>query len=118
MARTPNSHALTAAQAREVLYSQGELNISSTRLFVALILLGGLVERLVFVFGADQYNLLGTLADDAYYYLKISLNLWTFGNFTFDGLHLTNGFHPLWQILLAGPALLVRERFSLIVISI
>jgi hypothetical protein len=39
------------------------------------------------------------LATDAFYYLAIARNS-SFGNYTFDGRVLTNGFHPLWQIVL------------------
>lgn len=38
--------------------------------------------------------------DDGMYYPKIALNFVSTGTFTYDGVTLTNGFHPLWQILL------------------
>jgi hypothetical protein len=38
-------------------------------------------------------------AADAFYYLSIAANS-TFGLYTFDGRAMTNGFHPLWQVLL------------------
>ena len=38
-------------------------------------------------------------AADAFYYLSIAVHS-TFGKYSFDGVTLTNGFHPLWQILL------------------
>jgi hypothetical protein len=38
-------------------------------------------------------------AADAFYYLSIAVNS-TFGRYTFDGRAMTNGFHPLWQVLL------------------
>lgn len=37
--------------------------------------------------------------DDAFYYFVIARNLVAHGRFTFDGLHATNGFHPLWLFL-------------------
>jgi hypothetical protein len=40
------------------------------------------------------------VADDAYYYFTIARNLARGLGPTFDGLSPTNGFHPLWQILL------------------
>src|SRR5229473_1834131 len=40
------------------------------------------------------------MLDDGYYYLQIAYNV-SFGRgFTFDGTTLTNGFQPLWQIML------------------
>lgn len=39
-------------------------------------------------------------ADDAFYYLAIADHSPDTGLYTFDGIHPTNGFHPLWQYLL------------------
>jgi hypothetical protein len=36
------------------------------------------------------------LHDDAYYYLLIARNLAETGTATFDGVNVTNGYHPLW----------------------
>lgn len=38
--------------------------------------------------------------DDAYYYLLIARNWLSKGASTFDGVHLTNGYHPLWMGIL------------------
>src|SRR5437762_1272085 len=43
---------------------------------------------------------LGFLEDDYFYYATIADNLVRFGRFTYDGTTLTNGFHPLWQLVL------------------
>jgi hypothetical protein len=40
-------------------------------------------------------------AADAFVYLSIAANSHA-GFYTFDGVHATNGFHPLWQMLLQG----------------
>jgi len=40
------------------------------------------------------------LADDFYYYAQIARNLATTGRSTFDGVTLTNGYHPLWLLAL------------------
>ncbi|MBD3384447.1 hypothetical protein GF407_05910 [candidate division KSB1 bacterium] len=40
------------------------------------------------------------LVDDGYYYLQIAYHLAQGNGFTFDGIHQTNGFQPLWQIVL------------------
>lgn len=42
--------------------------------------------------------------DDAYYYLEIAKNIADGKGATFDGLHKTNGFHPLWLLILTGLA--------------
>jgi len=46
------------------------------------------------------YELATQYEDDAYYYFQIARNLAQGRGFTFDGLHETNGFHPLWLALL------------------
>jgi hypothetical protein len=40
--------------------------------------------------------------DDAFYYLLIARNFADSGVPTFDGVNATNGFHPLWMLMLAG----------------
>ncbi|SNT40370.1 hypothetical protein SAMN05421770_11186 [Granulicella rosea] len=40
--------------------------------------------------------------DDLFYYLKIAQNLTHGQGSTFDGIHLTNGYHPLWMLTLTA----------------
>jgi len=44
----------------------------------------------------------GLLADDAYFYVKIAWNLGVHGVSTFDGIHVTDGYHLAWQSVLAA----------------
>lgn len=44
------------------------------------------------------------LPDDAYYYLEIGRRLARDGTSSVDGIHSTNGYHPLWQLLVAALA--------------
>ena len=44
--------------------------------------------------------LLGFYQDDFFYYLKIVQNIAVHGISSFDGIHLTNGYHPLWLLTL------------------
>jgi hypothetical protein len=53
----------------------------------------------------------GLLADDAYFYVKVAWNLGMHGVSTFDGIHVTDGYHLAWQYLLAAISFLVG-RFS------
>jgi hypothetical protein len=64
-----------------------------------------LAIAVAFVLGADAARLDGTALastffDDAFYYLQIARQLVTGHGFTFDGIHRTNGFQPLWLFLL------------------
>lgn len=40
------------------------------------------------------------LVDDAWYYFEVAQRAATEGRLTFDGLNTTNGFHPLWLLML------------------
>ena len=44
----------------------------------------------------------GYLAADAFYYLAIAKNAFLHGSVSFDQVHPSNGFHPLWQLLVTG----------------
>lgn len=61
---------------------------------LALVSLGGPLCSL------SGYELATQYEDDAFYYFQIAKNVSLGNGFTFDGLHLTNGFHPLWLALL------------------
>lgn len=41
------------------------------------------------------------LTDDAFYYFKIAANIFSMHRITYDGEQLSNGFHPLWLLLIA-----------------
>jgi hypothetical protein len=43
----------------------------------------------------------GYVAGDAFYYLTVARNMALHGVPSFDGVHATNGFHPLWQAVCA-----------------
>ncbi|HKQ98140.1 MAG TPA: hypothetical protein VJV75_09720 [Candidatus Polarisedimenticolia bacterium] len=49
----------------------------------------------VAMFMPDE-RLVAAFHDDAFYYFGVARNLATGYGFTFDGIHRTNGFHPLW----------------------
>lgn len=52
--------------------------------------------QLWFVFQPEPYFLTHLFPDDSYYYFKIAQQMGRGGGSTFDGVHLTNGYHPLW----------------------
>lgn len=49
------------------------------------------------------------LYDDFFYYLKVAENLATGKGSTFNGLVQTNGYHPLWLLVLTGASLVFRN---------
>ena len=50
---------------------------------------------------SDAFNLPNRwfIRDDAYYYYKIAQNIGEGHGSTFDGINLTNGYHPLWMLI-------------------
>src|SRR5512140_1353288 len=50
---------------------------------------------------SDAYNLPNRffIRDDAYYYFKVAQNISEGHGSTFDGIHPTNGYHPLWLLI-------------------
>ncbi len=74
-------------------------NISKYLFILAIFLVLGLALRLFIIFQPAerlvQYN-----GDDMYYYLKIGENIINGNGVSFDGIHPTNGFHPLYLLLI------------------
>ncbi len=61
---------------------------------------------------SDRSQPVGYLAPDAFYYFTVARNISRLGSISFDQEHPTNGFHPLWQWLMAGCHWLL-DRLSL-----
>lgn len=83
------------------------LNISTHRNMTRhrYLLIGVVVALVLYPFAAS-YLQMGIasvhswFAADAFYYLAIAKNAAWDPLFSFDGIHSTNGFHPLWQVYL------------------
>ena len=58
------------------------------------------ILMIAFILISDFYEIIFRVPDDASYYLKIAENFNNGKGFSFDGLHQTNGFQPLWQYIL------------------
>jgi len=59
----------------------------------------------------------GYAAADTFYYLSVARNIALHGSVSMDGSHPTNGFHPLWQMVVAAAtarALLHRASAALL----
>ena len=75
---------------------------------LALLLFG------VFIISRPVLWLLGVVGDDAFYYLLTARHLAASGVSTFDGIHLTNGYHPGWMLLMTLCAKLFPGRDALL----
>ncbi len=78
----------------------GEFHEKRERLLLLMTLLLGLSIRLWIAWQPISTLLMKSLTDDAYYYFMIARNTVKLGSVSFDGINPTNGFHPLWWILL------------------
>lgn len=63
----------------------------------------GIVFLSAYIYAAcsNAYNLPNRwfIRDDAYYYFKVAQNISEGHGSTFDGIHATNGYHPLWLLI-------------------
>lgn len=80
--------------------------------WLAAILIAGLallvrLYVLVGTPGSGLADIVDFIYDDGYYYLTIAANMVDLGRSTFDGITATNGYQPLWLLILACLARLV-----------
>lgn len=69
---------------------------------LAILTLAQAVAFSVALLFAPRWAATAMMTDDAYYYLKIAQNIIDGAGATFDGFEATNGFHPLWMLLVCG----------------
>jgi hypothetical protein len=66
----------------------------------AILAVAGLVAPVVLALFGNEGHLLAALKDDGFYLLTIARSIGEGRGPTFDGIAPTNGFHPLWTLLL------------------
>jgi len=86
-----------------------EASSRPTRLIVWLLVLS-LALRLAIAWAPLEWLLRHVLADDSFYYFTIARNFVHGHGFSFDTLAETNGFHPLWMIMLLPIYSLIEDR--------
>ncbi len=64
-----------------------------------VLLVAGAVALFARFFRANTF---GFFEDDFFYYVQVARNLVEHGISSFDGVHLTNGYHPLWLLTLTA----------------
>ncbi len=73
--------------------------VSGTVAIVATALVLLLHFLAFFVFDHGAYNYAAWVEDDFFYYTVVAQNIVDVGRSTYDGVTLTNGYHPLWMIV-------------------
>lgn len=66
----------------------------------ALVILTGLALELFLALRPLPFLLTELVPDDAFYYFQIARNIVGGLGSTFDGVNMTNGYHPLWMLVL------------------
>ena len=100
-------------QSGGTLSQQSESNVSWLNLALCTGLFGILCARSLFLQHLSVHRT--AFQDDAYYYFLVARHLVSSGQSTFDGITLTNGYHPLWlgivalQYWLFGPSMLLTR---------
>lgn len=87
--------------------------VCAVPVWVWLGLAPALVLRLVVAWSSVEISFALSVPDDAYYYFTIARNIAGGQGFTFDGLAPTNGFHPLWMVLITPLWLVARSSATL-----
>ncbi len=83
-----------------------------TFLFTIMLLLPSIDIYTNFIATRDQeYFSLNYLSDDFFYYAQIAHNLLNGKGLSFDGITQTNGFHPLWMLILIAISYLTTAKF-------
>ncbi|MES2392283.1 MAG: hypothetical protein V4555_11625 [Acidobacteriota bacterium] len=84
-----------------------------------------LFRAIVLAFGAialftrfHAASLLGAYDDDAFYYFQIARNIVTLHRSTFDTLHLTNGYHPLWMLVIVALTFLASGKLFFVLLQL
>ena len=86
----------------------------SFRKLILGILVIGLIPRIgSIIVGVD--TLVTIVPDDAFYYFQIARNILDGKGSTFDGIYPTNGYHPLWMLVLLPIAALIHNPDVLII---
>ena len=89
--------------------SKAKLAMKQTQisLFLVVLVIGLVVRVSVLSIGSDQ--LIKVVPDDAFYYLETARHIAAGDGSTFDGINPTNGYHPLWMLLVLPLAALFKD---------
>lgn len=89
------------------------LNRLSIVISFLIILVGSLLVALP-AFGPLNNLLANYVVDDSFYFLLPALNYGNGAGISFDGIHATNGFQPLWMFLLLPLGVFIDDRLLML----
>ncbi|MCP3920040.1 MAG: hypothetical protein GY711_31305 [bacterium] len=88
------------------------------RLAVVAVALALLAVQSVVLLGMNLPELVRMIPDDSFFYLIIAERFREFGAFSFDGIHQTYGFQPLYQLVCIALAFVFREPRALLLAAL
>jgi hypothetical protein len=107
---------MVALQDSAPAVERGPFPRRSRALRLSIVLLAALppLTQIAFLVVKDRKTWPYLFADDAYYYLGVARSIGTGHGSTFSGLTETNGYHPLWELMLSAVAAVVRDPYLLV----
>lgn len=82
------------------IFNRRDTNVTGTHSIIGYFYILFFLLCLSFIIFSDIRKLVALLPDDSSYYFKIADNFVQGKGLTFDGIHRTNGFQPLWLYIL------------------
>ena len=79
-------------------------------LILKIIFISVSVFMILFILFSGFQEIIFRVPDDASYYLKIAENFNAGKGFSFDGIHQTNGFQPMWQYILIALTFMIKTN--------
>ena len=71
-----------------------------SNLLPILVIVAGFSASLLIVFAPATFLVANLIPDDAFYYFQLAQNIVHGAGSTVDGVNFTNGYHPLWLLIL------------------
>jgi hypothetical protein len=105
MTQSPSHTSATAHPMRR----PGGKSLLEKRFLLGALFLALIAYMALAVLPNPRGTVLALLSDDSFYYFEIARNIVSGTGCTFDGIAETNGFHPLWLLLLLVPYAVLGE---------
>jgi hypothetical protein len=84
----------------------------------AILTVGGVAFIDLFRRFYREHSIYGGFDDDFFYYAQVAKHLAHGAGSTFDGIHLTNGYHPLWLLVLTLFSVVDNGRLLFVLVSV
>ena len=94
------------------------LSSKSLKILLILILFINFAVKMIYCWAPLPVILSSVTFDDTFYFLKVARNIALDHRVSFDGIEMTNGFQPLWEILLVPIMYLIKDLRTALSLSL